>query len=99
MEQAHELISNSQIQRAILDNSGVFPIELGGRYQTLVVATWSGGSVTFQQLGPDGSTFLNVDNAYTANGGGTYDLPPGNYKFVIVTSTNVTMQVSRVPGD
>lgn len=74
-----------------------FQIKQGGRYQVTVLATWGGGTVTFQQLGPDGATYLNVDNDYTANQGYLYDLPPGTYKFVVVTATAVSFSVNRVP--
>lgn len=68
----------------------------GGQYQYTVVATWGGGSVTLEQLGPDGSTYLTAATALTANGGGTVDLPPGQYKFVIATATAVYAAIVRI---
>jgi hypothetical protein len=40
----------------------------GGAYGLSVVATFGGGNVQLQLLGPDGSTWLNVGSAITANG-------------------------------
>ena len=82
----------------IAATTGPFVLE-GGRYQVVVTATWSAGSVTFEQLGPDGSTYLNVDASYAANGGGTYDLPPGQFRFAVTTATAVYAFVTRIPGD
>lgn len=73
-----------------------FQIKQGGRYQVTVLGTGF-GTITFQQLGPDGATYLNVDNDYVANSGWVYDLPPGTYKFVVVTTTVVSLSVARVP--
>jgi hypothetical protein len=94
--QDHEQITLPNTDHAIGDP---FQIVRGGLYQVTVVATWGGGNVTLQRLGPDGTTYLNVDSAYTVNGGGTYYLPPGTYKFAVVTATVVRVDVSRVAGD
>jgi hypothetical protein len=94
--QDHEQITLPNTDHAIGDP---FQIVRGGRYQVTVLATWGGGNITFQKLGPDGTTYLNVDSAYSANGGGTYDLPPGTYKFAVVTATAVHADVSRIAED
>jgi hypothetical protein len=70
----------------------------GGLYQVSVVATWnSTGTVTIEQLGPDGATWLTVHVAFSANGGDTIFLPPGQYRFEIATATAVYASVVTVP--
>jgi hypothetical protein len=69
----------------------------GGRYQVAVVATFGGGSVQLQSLGPDGSTFLPAHTALTANGFATLDLPPGTYRIATATATAVFASVIPVP--
>jgi hypothetical protein len=73
----------------------------GGKYGVSAVATWGGGSAKLQRLGPDGSTYLSVSSTtdFTANGYGTVDLPPGDYKIVVATATAVFAQVYRIPGE
>lgn len=73
-----------------------FVIKQGGRYQVTVQATGF-GTITFKQLGPDGTNYLNVDNDYVANSGWVYDLPPGTYKFDSSGVTAVSLSVARVP--
>jgi hypothetical protein len=70
---------------------------LGGRYAVAVDATFGGGSVTLQILMPDGTTYVSILPAFTAAGAATVDLPPGSYKFDIVTATAVQGFVVRVP--
>jgi hypothetical protein len=86
-------------------------ILFGGRYAVNVVATFGGGSVSIQQLGPDGSTYLDLFAAYDAsgaeqdetinvfkaNGMKVFDLPPGQYRIAISTATAVYVNVVRVP--
>lgn len=71
----------------------------GGQYRFSVVATFNAGSVGFEQLGPDGSTWLAVIAALTANGGSTFQLAPGQYRFSVSLATGVFVQVVRIPGD
>jgi hypothetical protein len=57
-------------------------VVLGGRYMMEVVATFGGGSVKLQRLGPDDSTFLDIKQVFEkADGtGGTADsLLIGNF--------------------
>ena len=54
----------------------------GGRYAVQVKAS-TYGSVTLQVLGPDDTTLLTALAAFTADGTGIVDLPPGNYTFTI----------------
>jgi hypothetical protein len=71
----------------------------GGRYAIAVLATFGGGSVKFQTLGPDGSTFISVSSAtdFTAAGEAAVDIPPGQYRFTIATATAVFASAARVP--
>lgn len=78
------------------------PFELkGGKYGAAVVATFGGGSVKLQMLGPDGSTYVSVASAtdFTAAGYGTVDLPPGKYRWTVATATAVYAVVCRIPGE
>lgn len=77
--------------------TAAFPLQ-GGLYQFSAVATWnSSGTVTLQQLGPDGSTYLSVSAALSANGGVTVYLPPGQYQVAVATATVVYAGVARIP--
>lgn len=73
----------------------------GGRYMLTAVATWGGGNVVLETIGPDGSTYLAVanlaDDAVEANGSFYYDLPPGQYRFNLTTATGVYLKLTRVP--
>jgi hypothetical protein len=72
----------------------------GGAYVLDVVATWGGGSVTLNRLGPDGSTYLAAVTALTATGtSGAVALPKGRYQLAIATATAVYASVVRVPGE
>lgn len=72
---------------------------LGGKYAVAAVATFGGGSVKLQTLGPDGSTWLSVAAAtdLSAAGYGLVDLPAGQYRFTIATATAVYASVTRIP--
>lgn len=70
----------------------------GGRGMLSAVATWGGGSVTLQYLGPDGSTWLTGATALTANGLVTFELPPGRIRIAIATATAVYAQVEQTKG-
>lgn len=94
-------------------NAGAFNLPLGGRYAISVSATFGGGSVALQQLGPDGTTYLDIkdhfNNAGTAveltigsfasAGVFVLDLPAGTYKFTITTATAVYASIARIPGE
>lgn len=71
----------------------------GGSYKVAVVATFGGGSVGLEQLGPNGSTWLAVHTALTAAGVATVQVPPGQFRFAIATATAVYAQVARIPGE
>lgn len=63
----------------------------GGRGVFQAVATFGGGSVTLQYLGPDGATWLAAgsDTTLAANGGGVFNLPPGRIRAAVATATAV----------
>lgn len=83
----------------------------GGAYLVSVVATFGGGSVKLQILGPDGSTYLDTkqpfDNAgteqddvistFSANGAKLLPLAPGQYRITITTATAVYVNITRAP--
>lgn len=71
---------------------------LGGDYGVSVHAgTWSSGSVVLQRLGPDGSTYIPVLTAFSADGYATVRLPPGTYKIAVTTATGVYASVLHIP--
>jgi len=71
----------------------------GGDYLVEAVATWGGGNVELQALGPDGSTYLSLPTALklTANGSISGYLTPGQYRFTVTTATAVYCSVARIP--
>lgn len=69
----------------------------GGLYCLAVIATWGGGSVQLEGLGPDGSTQITYSAALTANGGVMVYLPPGEYTLVVTTATGVYASLTRIP--
>lgn len=73
----------------------------GGKYAMVIIATYGGGTVKLQYLGPDGTTWLDVGTSttFTAAPAGiiTVDLPPGQYRLNIATSTGVYVTLCRVP--
>lgn len=89
----------------LLTSAAPGPISLkGGRYVVGCTATFSAGNVSLQGLLPDGSTFAGVPNiagtvaAFSAAGWQTFDLPPGQYKIVITTATNVNVSITSLPS-
>jgi hypothetical protein len=73
---------------------------LGGKYAVSAVATFGGGSVKFQILGPDGSTFISPSAAtdFTAAGEANLDLPPCQARFTIATASAVFANACRIPS-
>jgi hypothetical protein len=63
------------------------------------VATFGGGSIEVQMLGPDGSTYLSMPTQIklTANRtiGGYF--PFGTYRLLITTATGVYAEIASVP--
>lgn len=71
----------------------------GGDYMLLVVATFGGGNVVLEALGPNGSTWLPIHTALTANGVTGFSIPPGQYRLAITTATGVYVGINRIPGE
>jgi len=70
----------------------------GGRGQFSAVATWGGGNVVLQYLGPNGSTWLPVGTALTADGFYTFELAPGQIRAAVTTATAVYARVDQTKG-
>lgn len=71
----------------------------GGKYAIEVTATWGGGNVVLQRLSADGSTYLPVHTAFTANNLTTADLPRGTYRWAVTTATAVYARATRIQGE
>ena len=71
----------------------------GGKYAFAVIATFGGGSVTLQVLGPDNSTWLTAMTAVTVAGTANADLPVGQYRVLVATATAVFASLQRIPGE
>ena len=73
----------------------------GGLYELAAVATWGGGSVDLQSLGPDGSTWMDTDPAMTLTADGRVQahLPAGQYKLTVATATGVDATITRIPTE
>jgi hypothetical protein len=69
----------------------------GGKYGLLWQATLGGGNLQLQGLAADGTTWLNVGASITALGFTAFDLPPGQYRFNITTSTANYISLSGIP--
>jgi hypothetical protein len=71
----------------------------GGYYFLACVATFGGGNVELQVLGPDQSTYLSAPTALKLSAAGTIAgyLTPGQYRFLITTATAVYCSVTGVP--
>jgi len=60
-------------------------------------ATWGGGTVKLQYKGPNGTAIdAGVDTTLTANGGGLFELPPGNIRASITTATAVYASAAHI---
>lgn len=81
----------------IAATTAAFPLQ-GGRVQISAVATWGGGNVVLQQIGPDGSTWLPLHVAIEANGVATADVPPGQFRLAVTTATGVYASIASVPN-
>lgn len=92
-----ELLSNASATSAGLSWKG-------GRGFFSVAATFGGGNVALQYLGPDNTTWLPVNDAYagtaisvTAAGGAVFELPPGLIRAAVTTATAVYARADRIP--
>jgi hypothetical protein len=83
------------IYKNVSATQGPFTLR-GGQYGVTVLATWGGGSVTLQRLGDDGSTYVTVLTAFSANGYATAYPPSGTYQFAIATATGVYVNITSI---
>ncbi|KRR22630.1 hypothetical protein CQ14_30960 [Bradyrhizobium lablabi] len=65
----------------------------GGNYGVTAKATWGGGSLTLQRLAPDGTTYVTVMTAFTADGYQSANLPGGTYRLLVATATAIYVDV------
>ena len=63
---------------------------VGGRSALIVLASAYDGTTGFLQiLGPDGSTWIDINaSKFSANGVTSYDLPAGQYRLNLGSSTS-----------
>jgi hypothetical protein len=68
----------------------------GGKGTFMAQATWGGGTVKLQYLGPNGTDYedMGSDTTLTADGGGNFEFPPGQLRVSITTSTAVYATVA-----
>jgi len=69
----------------------------GGKYGLTWQATLGGGNLQLQTLAADGTTWLPVGAAISALGFTNFDLPPGQYRFNVTTSTANYIAIAGVP--
>ncbi len=83
------MIINGRVVLTTDSSTPAAQIWRGGKGLFMAEATWSAGSVKLQTLSPN-STWIDVPNiSLSANGMVAFDLPPGQIKIVITTSTHV----------
>lgn len=68
----------------------------GGNYGLTCHATFGGGNIALQRLATDGSTFVTVITALTADGYASANLPSGSYRLAITTATGVYCDVVAI---
>lgn len=91
-------VADTQKLSNVAASSDAFEL-VGGYYMLSGVATWGGGSLKLQQLGPDGSTYLDTAASLTANGIAYAYCAPGQYKLTVATATALYTTLVRVPLD
>jgi hypothetical protein len=73
-----------------------FPL-FGGEYGiTASCASWGGGTVQLEVLGPDQATWIAAATALSANGFQVIDLPPGSYQLALTNASAVYASVARI---
>lgn len=69
----------------------------GGRGLFSAEATFGGGTVSLQFMGPNGAAITaGVDTTLTAAGGGIFDLPPCQIRATVATATAVYATASQL---
>jgi hypothetical protein len=91
---ASAVFNQIEVQRFtnISANTSGFTLR-GGNYGVTVHATFGGGTVTLQRLTPDGSTYVTVMTAFSADGYASANLPSGTYRIAVATATAVYVDV------
>lgn len=69
----------------------------GGRGLFMATATFGGGTVSLEYLGPNNVWLASPVVAVTAAGGVLFELPPGSVRGVSVTATAVYACIARIP--
>ncbi|CAB4132180.1 hypothetical protein UFOVP134_56 [uncultured Caudovirales phage] len=97
--ESFQLGFTTQTSTAVTDGSGQGVS--GGYYQLAAVSgAWNSASLQLQQLAPDGSTWLSVGSAVTANGVQLIYLPGGQYQMTVSVGTptdKIYVALTRVP--
>lgn len=84
------------IENVVFKNIAATPASFvlrGGNYGVTTHATWGGGSLTLQRLSPDGSTYVTVLTAFSADGYQNVNLPSGTYQLLLATATGLYVDV------
>jgi hypothetical protein len=91
---ASAVFNQIEVQRFtnISANTSGFTLR-GGTYGVTVHASFGGGTVTLQRLTTDGSTYVTVLTAFSADGYASANLPSGTYRLTIATATAVYADV------
>lgn len=87
------------VEKQVFSNISATPAAFtlrGGCYGVTVKATWGGGSLTLQRLSADGSTYVTVLTAFTADGFQSANLPGGTYKLLLATATALYVDVTSI---
>ena len=72
---------------------------LGGKYGFSVkAASWGGGNAVLQVLSADGTVFISVHTAFTANTFAMVELPPGEYQVLLTTTDAAYMSLVKIPS-
>ncbi len=88
---ANTNFSNGFVVKNASATQGPFEL-LGGKYGFTASATFGGGTVVLQILGPDGTTYITV-SSFTANNYAAVDLPPCEVQIAITTASAVYASV------
>ena len=86
----------NQVEYVVFKNISATPASFtlrGGNYGVTAHATWGGGSVTLQRLSPDGSTYVTVLVAFSADGYANLNLPSGTYQLLVATATGIYVDI------
>jgi hypothetical protein len=89
----------NSVERVVYSNISATPAEFklrGGCYGVMANATWGGGSATLQRLSADGSTYVTVLTAFSADGYAPVNLPSGTYRFLVATATVLYVEICGI---